>query len=334
MNVVCPRFTDWHVVQVKVPAQKHCGFVQFVKKADAERAIEHMNGYSIGGSRIRLSWGRSHCMSADFMSWVEVLILYSDKAQVAAQAAAMQKLEESAQRAAQAAAATSASPPPPPLTPVPAPQQKPAMVQITLEQYEAFQAKMKAEILEREEEPTQDRRQAPNTNAHWGQDHDSRIYMANASNDGVNVNPGEQMSFEQFEAQQRLASRQNSFSTFDPSMFGASAQRSGSFADGQRFSSAFGGAGLSASQHAPTNATGGNPNSRSSPTGYQFGVPSRPVTIKRPPSREKTSEIEDVGGMLAHLNMDQWKTPKQPTSEFSQKTSEFAKAVTPVSASP
>ncbi len=47
--------------QVKVPVGKHCGFVQFVRKADAERAIEKMQGFPIGGSRIRLSWGRSQC---------------------------------------------------------------------------------------------------------------------------------------------------------------------------------------------------------------------------------------------------------------------------------
>ena len=52
-------FSD--VLQVKVPVGKHCGFVQFVRKADAERAIEKMQGFPIGGSRIRLSWGRSQC---------------------------------------------------------------------------------------------------------------------------------------------------------------------------------------------------------------------------------------------------------------------------------
>ena len=48
---------------MKVPVGKHCGFVQFVRKADAERAIEKMQGFPIGGSRIRLSWGRSQCQS-------------------------------------------------------------------------------------------------------------------------------------------------------------------------------------------------------------------------------------------------------------------------------
>ncbi|RDB27828.1 putative RNA-binding protein C23E6.01c [Hypsizygus marmoreus] len=49
---------------VKVPVGKHCGFVQFVRKADAERAIEKMQGFPIGGSRICLSWGRSQYKAA------------------------------------------------------------------------------------------------------------------------------------------------------------------------------------------------------------------------------------------------------------------------------
>ncbi|KAG8960116.1 RRM protein [Tulasnella sp. 419] len=44
---------------VKIPPGKGCGFVQFVRKADAERAIERMQGFPIGGGRVRLSWGRS-----------------------------------------------------------------------------------------------------------------------------------------------------------------------------------------------------------------------------------------------------------------------------------
>ncbi|KAJ7874356.1 hypothetical protein B0H14DRAFT_2569309 [Mycena olivaceomarginata] len=54
----------YRVWQVKVPAGKHCGFVQFVKKADAERAIEKMQGFPVGGSRIRPSWGRSQYKAA------------------------------------------------------------------------------------------------------------------------------------------------------------------------------------------------------------------------------------------------------------------------------
>ncbi|KAH7916804.1 hypothetical protein BJ138DRAFT_1131782 [Hygrophoropsis aurantiaca] len=55
-------FGDIHYV--KVPVGKHCGFVQFVRKIDAERAIEKMQGFPIGGSRIRLSWGRSQYKAA------------------------------------------------------------------------------------------------------------------------------------------------------------------------------------------------------------------------------------------------------------------------------
>ncbi|KAK0553135.1 hypothetical protein OC846_002623 [Tilletia horrida] len=47
------------ITYVKIPPGKGCGFVQFVRKADAERAIERMQGFPIGGGRIRLSWGRS-----------------------------------------------------------------------------------------------------------------------------------------------------------------------------------------------------------------------------------------------------------------------------------
>ncbi|ESK92487.1 mrna binding post-transcriptional regulator [Moniliophthora roreri MCA 2997] len=55
-------FGDIHYV--KVPVGKNCGFVQFVRKVDAERAIEKMQGFPIGGSRIRLSWGRSQYKAA------------------------------------------------------------------------------------------------------------------------------------------------------------------------------------------------------------------------------------------------------------------------------
>jgi len=38
---------------------KSCGFVQFVRKADVERGIGALGGYSIGGSKAGLSLGRS-----------------------------------------------------------------------------------------------------------------------------------------------------------------------------------------------------------------------------------------------------------------------------------
>lgn len=47
------------IAYVKIPPGKGCGFVSFVLKADAEKAIERMQGFPVGGCRIRLSWGRS-----------------------------------------------------------------------------------------------------------------------------------------------------------------------------------------------------------------------------------------------------------------------------------
>jgi RNA recognition motif-containing protein len=74
---------------------KHCGFVQFVRKVDAEKAIEKMQGFPIGGSRIRLSWGRSQCKLVNlFFLMTRRLRLDVDKAaQAAAQAAQAAALE-------------------------------------------------------------------------------------------------------------------------------------------------------------------------------------------------------------------------------------------------
>ncbi|KAI8991676.1 hypothetical protein BDF20DRAFT_845787 [Mycotypha africana] len=47
------------VIYVKIPPGKGCGFVQYASRISAEQAIERMNGFLIGNSRIRLSWGRS-----------------------------------------------------------------------------------------------------------------------------------------------------------------------------------------------------------------------------------------------------------------------------------
>ncbi|KAK4685177.1 hypothetical protein P7C73_g4985, partial [Tremellales sp. Uapishka_1] len=47
------------ITYVKIPPGKGCGFVQFVHKEAATRSIERMQGFPVGGTRIRLSWGRS-----------------------------------------------------------------------------------------------------------------------------------------------------------------------------------------------------------------------------------------------------------------------------------
>ncbi|KXS13182.1 RNA-binding domain-containing protein [Gonapodya prolifera JEL478] len=48
------------ITYTKIPPGKGCGFVQFSDRQAAEQAISTMNGYNLGGSRIRLSWGRAH----------------------------------------------------------------------------------------------------------------------------------------------------------------------------------------------------------------------------------------------------------------------------------
>lgn len=47
------------IVNVKIPPGKGCGFVKFRNREDAEAAISSMQGFVIGGGRVRLSWGRS-----------------------------------------------------------------------------------------------------------------------------------------------------------------------------------------------------------------------------------------------------------------------------------
>ncbi|KAF9896322.1 hypothetical protein BX616_007685, partial [Lobosporangium transversale] len=56
------------ITYVKIPPGKGCGFVQFVHRQSAEMAISQMNGYQIGNSRVRLSWGRAQSENKQPMS--------------------------------------------------------------------------------------------------------------------------------------------------------------------------------------------------------------------------------------------------------------------------
>lgn len=47
------------IIYVRIPAGKGCGFVQYVERQSAEAAITQMQGFPLGNSRVRLSWGRS-----------------------------------------------------------------------------------------------------------------------------------------------------------------------------------------------------------------------------------------------------------------------------------
>lgn len=51
------------IIYVKIPHGKGCGFVQFVLRTAAERAIVAMNGKVLGNSAMRISWGRSSSRS-------------------------------------------------------------------------------------------------------------------------------------------------------------------------------------------------------------------------------------------------------------------------------
>lgn len=48
-----------NIVYIKIPPGKGCGFVQFDLRQSADLAIQELNGFTIGGSRLRLSFGRS-----------------------------------------------------------------------------------------------------------------------------------------------------------------------------------------------------------------------------------------------------------------------------------
>jgi len=46
------------IASVKIPAGKACGFIQFMTRPAAEKAIADMNGQTIASHRVRCSWGR------------------------------------------------------------------------------------------------------------------------------------------------------------------------------------------------------------------------------------------------------------------------------------
>jgi hypothetical protein len=63
LRVVFGRFGD--IIYVKIPQGKGCGFVQFVLRTSAERAMTTMQGQLLGNSAIRISWGRSSSRAAN-----------------------------------------------------------------------------------------------------------------------------------------------------------------------------------------------------------------------------------------------------------------------------
>ncbi|KAG7665692.1 NGR1 [[Candida] subhashii] len=54
------------IQQVKIPPGKNCGFVKYSTREEAEEAIAAMQGFIIGGNRVRLSWGRVSAANKKF----------------------------------------------------------------------------------------------------------------------------------------------------------------------------------------------------------------------------------------------------------------------------
>ncbi|AJP96350.1 Ngr1p [Saccharomyces cerevisiae YJM1190] len=52
------------ILNVTIPNGKNCGFVKFEKRIDAEASIQGLQGFIVGGSPIRLSWGRPSSSNA------------------------------------------------------------------------------------------------------------------------------------------------------------------------------------------------------------------------------------------------------------------------------
>lgn len=60
-------FSPFGVIrQIKIPPGKNCGFVKYSMREEAEEAIASMQGYIIGGNRVRLSWGRVNANNKKF----------------------------------------------------------------------------------------------------------------------------------------------------------------------------------------------------------------------------------------------------------------------------
>lgn len=57
LRIMFGQFGD--IIYVKIPQGKGCGFVQYVLRSSAERAMMAMNGKILGNSAMRISWGRS-----------------------------------------------------------------------------------------------------------------------------------------------------------------------------------------------------------------------------------------------------------------------------------
>ncbi|CAN3365012.1 protein Nam8p [Diutina catenulata] len=96
------------IQQVKIPAGKNCGFIKYSTREEAEEAIGRMQGFIIGGNRVRLSWGRVSMNNKKFQHQQHQV---AQAAQIQAAAALSMGMDPAAAIAAAAAAAGGYPPP-------------------------------------------------------------------------------------------------------------------------------------------------------------------------------------------------------------------------------
>lgn len=95
------------IQQIKIPPGKNCGFVKYTNREDAEEAIASMQGFIIGGNRVRLSWGRVLASNKKFQQQQHQV---AQAAQMEAAAALSMGMDPSSAIAAAAAAAAAGYP--------------------------------------------------------------------------------------------------------------------------------------------------------------------------------------------------------------------------------
>lgn len=105
------------IQQVKIPPGKNCGFIKYSKRQEAEDAIASMQGFIIGGNRVRLSWGKVSTNNKKFNNYQQQMV-QAAQMQVAA-AMSMGLGPNNAMAAAAAAAAAGYNTANSPFTPPP-----------------------------------------------------------------------------------------------------------------------------------------------------------------------------------------------------------------------
>ena len=95
------------IQQVKIPPGKNCGFVKYSNREEAEEAIAAMQGFVIGGNRVRLSWGRVSVSNKKYQQQQQQQV--AQVAQLQVQAALSMGMDPASAIAAAAAAAAAAA---------------------------------------------------------------------------------------------------------------------------------------------------------------------------------------------------------------------------------